>query len=968
MTVRVSQLRVLRRWHIGVLLACVGLAASAFGAASTADTRSPCATPWGRKAASTCCLPTAWPRLGEWSATASPSKFPRARTRFPTEPCAKAAPPSPTRTEAGPPVHFAFDSKGFEFRRLASTVRVELGDYGLLGGLVRELGAVSAKAYPQLGFALIRLRPAADPAQAAQRLAELSGVRSANVRFKNRTHRPRPPRPALLDPSGNGPDLPTVRAGLKADLYVFFDGLRVADDGALTASVAVLNWGAANSRAARVTLDVTTDPAFGNVVDSSEARVPILGPKESYSLTMPIDTTGLANATYYVLVRTPPQSTELAGRSYTNEDRGGFTLDGAGNLRLECLDPGRGRSGADPLYRQQWHLNNTGQSAYSDSYGRPDADLSLNRILSRGPTGEGVRVAVVDTGLETCHPDLGANVEVGASFNFNAGLLGATLSTAPWPGARADDPYTPYPAGDHGTSVAGLIAATARNGTGGRGVAHGAQLRGYNMLNAIDYDLRVFLDSLGASHFAPDSSSVDVFNMSFGGFGYPSNVPVEEEALFAYGVRRLRNGNGAIYVKAAGNGFNNCSALSRHSVTRSTGCTSANGDATNNLPYVLVVGGMNATGTRASYASVGSNLWVTAPAGEYGFAKPAMLTTDQAGSAAGYGVVYGDRLSQVPRVNPDHDYTSSFNGTSSSAPNVSGVVAILLESVPTLTWREVKHVLASTARRVDSRIAVSNPEFGGVERTVRHAWTRNGAGYYFHNWYGFGSVRADRALEAAQELAPGTLGAFRRSGWFDASTPSTPIPDNNGTGIAQTLKVAGLPAFSNIEAVVLEVGPRPPLPPRPRHRTRLPLRHPKHPQPGLQRSARLRPHRRPTLALAPAKQRLLRRSTQRRLETHRVRWGSGRNRRSGGMAAALLLRRPPGAAGGLARVEGYALRDFAEVNRRQQARRMGRRQAKPHCDRVAKRVDLATNAYGSNRQAPSRISRGWPQIEHEIPR
>ena len=776
---------------------------------------------------------------------------------------------------AGPPVHFAFDSKGFEFRRLASTVRVELGDYALLGGLVQELGAVSAKAYPELGFALIRLRPAADPAQAAQRLAELPGVRSANVRFKNRAQRPRPPRPALLDPSGGNPDLPTVRAGLKADLYVFFDGLRVADDGALTASVAVLNWGAANSRAARVTLDVTTDPAFGNVVDSSEARVPILGPKESYSLTMPIDTAGLANATYYVLVRTPPQSTELAGRSYTNEDRGGFTLDGAGNLRLECLDPGRGRSGADPLYRQQWHLNNTGQSAYSDSYGRPDADLSLNRILSRGPTGEGVRVAVVDTGLETCHPDLGANVEVGASFNFNAGLLGATLSTAPWPGARADDPYTPYPAGDHGTSVAGLIAATARNGTGGRGVAHGAQLRGYNMLNAIDYDLRVFLDSLGASHFAPDSSSVDIFNMSFGGFGYPSNVPVEEEALFAYGTRRLRNGNGAIYVKAAGNGFNNCSALSRHSVTRSTGCTSANGDATNNLPYVLVVGGMNATGTRASYASVGSNLWVTAPAGEYGFAKPAMLTTDQAGSAAGYGVVYGDRLSQVPRVNPDHDYTSSFNGTSSSAPNVSGVVAILLESVPTLTWREVKHVLASTARRVDSRIDAPNPEFGGVEP------------------HGAPRLDPQRRRLLLPQLVRLRLGARRPSAGSRARTgtrhprrvPPLRLVRRQHPVHADSRQQRHrhrANAQSRRTARVLEhrsrgagSGPRPPLPPRPRHRTRLPLRHPKHPQPGLQRSAGLRPYRRPAAALAPPKQRLLRRSTQRRLETHRVRWGSG---------------------------------------------------------------------------------------------
>ena len=806
----------LRCWRLSVPLACLGLAASAFGAAPTTA-----ATPLAvREAAapggSVLALPS--------SRHALPGRVERDGVAI--EVAAQADVLSyramrQGRTArahahlAGPPVHFAFDPRAFEFRRLASLVRVEMEGYGALDTLAQALGAVSAKAYPELGFALIRLRREADPAQAAQRLAALPNVRNASVQFKAHAQRPRPPRPfAPTSRGGAERDQPARRAGLKADLYVFVDGLRSTADGALTATVLILNWGAADSVAARLQVRVATDTNFAHVVETRSVDIPALAPKGDYVATVPIDVSNLANATYYVLASTPPQGVELGGRDYTNEDYAGFTLDAAGRIRFECQAPGYGgQSGVvDPLYRQQWHLNNTGQRAYSDSAGSPNADLSLNRILSRGPTGAGVRVAVVDTGLETCHPDLAASVEVDASFNFNAGLAGRTLTFAPWHGARPDEPYNPYPVGDHGTSVAGLIAAESRNGVGGRGVAPGVALRGYNMLSAVDYDVSVYLDSLGASRFAPDSANVDVFNMSFGGFGYPRNISGDREALFAFGARQLRGGLGAIYVKAAGNGFRNCAAIDPSPLAAEVGCASANGDATNNIPYVIVVGGLRATGVRASYASAGANLWVSAPAGEYGVSEPAMVTTDQVGSTAGYGVFYGDRLSQLPDLNPNHDHTSSFNGTSSAAPNVSGVVAILLEAVPTLTWREVKHVLASTARRTDRGIAAVRRAFGDARRVVRHAWTRNGAGYYFHNWYGFGAVRADAALAAARRLAPGSLGAFRRSGWFESGAEPTPIPDDSGDGVAQTLRIAGLPTFANIEAVVVEVDLEHPFP------------------------------------------------------------------------------------------------------------------------------------------------------------
>ena len=795
-----------RYWRLSVPLACLGLAASAFGApATTAATPlsvREAAAPGGNVLAlpsSRHALPGRIEHDGiaiDVAAQADVLSYRAVRQGRTARAHAHLA---------GPPVHFAFDPRAFEFRRLASLVRVEMDDYGALDA--QALGAASAKAYPELGFALIRLYRDADPAQAAQRLAALPNVRSASVQFKAHAQRPRPPRPPAPTRGGAERDQPARRAGLKADLHVFFDGLRSTEDGALTATVSIWNWGAADSVAGRLQVRVATDTNFANVVERRSVDIPALGPKDDYVVTVPIDISDLANATYYVLAFTPPQGVELGGRGYTNEDAAGFTLDAAGRIRFECQAPGYGGQAGvvDPLYRQQWHLNNTGQRAYSDSAGSPNADLSLNRILSRGPTGAGVRVAVVDTGLETCHPDLAANVEIDASFNFNAGLAGRTLTFAPWHGARPDEPFNPHPVGDHGTSVAGLIAAESRNGVGGRGVAPGVALRGYNMLSAVDNDVGVYLDSLGASRFAPDSANVDVFNMSFGSLGYPGNISGEREALFAFGTRQLRGGLGAIYVKAAGNGFGSCAAINPSPLAAEVGCASANGDATNNIPYVIVVGGLRATGARASYASAGANLWVSAPAGQYGTREPAMVTTDQVGSTAGYGVFYGDRLSQLTGLNPNHDHTSLFNGTSSAAPNVSGAVALLLEAVPTLTWREVKHVLASTARRTDRDIAAVRRAFGDTRRVVRHAWTRNGAGYYFHNWYGFGAVRADAALAAAQRLAPGSLGAFRRSGWFDSGAESTPIPDYSGDGVAQTLRIAGLPTFANIEAVMVEV-------------------------------------------------------------------------------------------------------------------------------------------------------------------
>ena len=455
---------------------------------------------------------------------------------------------------------------------------------------------------------------------------------------------------------------------------------------------------------------------------------------------------------------------------------------------------------ADPLFAHQWALRNTGQTAFAANAGVPGEDLNMTHTLAAGPTGAGVRVAVVDTGLEICHPDLAANAEPGLSYNFGH---------AAWLGAQADDPFLPTVLGDHGTSVAGLIAAAANNGVGGRGVAPDVRLRGFNFLSF--QAPGAYFDALGMSRERPQADDVHVFNLSFGYSGSARGLTADERALFRTGVTDLRDGRGAVYVKAAGNAFDSCTRVDddgqplapRLDLSIELGCFAANRDGENNLPYVITVGGFSANGERASYSSAGAALWVVAPAGEYGRDYPAMITTDQMGGERGY-VLVPRGLAAGDAGNPLGDYTSIFNGTSAAAPNAAGAVALLLQTQPDLTWRDVKHILASTARQLHADIPRVRVAFGGTPAVLQHGWITNAAGYRFHNWYGFGAIDVDAAVALASTYVPNSLGVFIEAAPLRLATGSR-IPDHDGGGLTQTQNITGLSRTANIEALQLRI-------------------------------------------------------------------------------------------------------------------------------------------------------------------
>ncbi|MDD9963535.1 MAG: S8 family peptidase [Gammaproteobacteria bacterium] len=726
----------------------------------------------------------------------------------------------------GPERHLAFNPQSRRFEEVSSSLLIRLASDGHLETVIEASGAVGGKAYPALGWALLQLPAEVNPATVAQTLQSSPLVEGARLilqdDFAIPQRVPAPPSLARSTPTPGGQPL-DAKQNVAPDLLGFFGDVVIGATEA-TIDARVWNWGGASSTATELVIAINDQPDWSeSVLWLGRGEVPALDPKTGLAYSFDIALGDFAPGRDYYAILQVEEIPEEHPRRRFNLDLIGLSLDASGAVRLRCQAPTSGTAVAgadDPLVGEQWHLVNSGQAAFAAQPGVPGEDLAMQGTLQDGPTGRGVRVAVVDTGLEVCHPDLAANIETGASHNFNVGY---------WTGASNRDPYQPSSMGDHGTSVAGVIAAAANNGIGGRGVASNAMLRGYNLLSANDWT-GAWVDALGGSSVSPNSAEVDIFNLSFGGLGREGNPdPDTDVALYQNGVNNLRGGLGAIYVKSAGNGFRRCGSIPR-TVNEQIGCISANGDPDNNLPYLIVVGGFNAAGKRASYSSAGANLWISAPSGEYGVDFPAIITTDQIGLSRGYDQFIPAGLALDGQLNPYGHYVSDFNGTSAAAPNVSGAIALLLEAHPDLTWRDVKHVLAKTARRIDPDISAVRYGFGGAAHLLQQPWADrsaedrarnwygfgpapymlqlpwvvNAAGYSFHNWYGFGALALDDALAYAASHQADGLGPLMETASF-AVAEEAAIPDYSSSGLTQALDVSGLPADSNIEALTLTI-------------------------------------------------------------------------------------------------------------------------------------------------------------------
>ncbi len=277
----------------------------------------------------------------------------------------------------------------------------------------------------------------------------------------------------------------------------------------------------------------------------------------------------------------------------------------------------------DPLFPQQWALeqpNNEDMDAL-DAWAVTTGDASI-------------RVIVLDSGIEQNHPDL--NQIPGQSFTGGGANGGPSNSCD-----------------NHGTAVAGCIAATINNSFGVVGIAPGVQVQSgkiFNEINFFNLFCLPFLESQDSWSAAginwAANSGAQITNSSWGGGSASPAIANAFDTTHAQGV---------IHFGAAGNDG-----------TGTIGFPA-------NLDSVLAVAALDSSGNRAGFSTYGPGLFISAPGA-------AVLTTDRSGSA-GYG----------PNA------WTTIDGTSFASPYAAGVAALVLSVDPALSPEQVADILAATA-------------------------------------------------------------------------------------------------------------------------------------------------------------------------------------------------------------------------------------------------------------------------------
>ncbi|WP_299009267.1 S8 family peptidase [uncultured Shewanella sp.] len=441
----------------------------------------------------------------------------------------------------------------------------------------------------------------------------------------------------------------------------------------------------------------------------------------------------------------------------------------------------------DPLYQMQWHLQNRGQTAYAMSGGESGQDMNVKEAIAQGHHGENMLVAVIDDGLEISHPNLHNNILVEASYNFLTG----TNDPTPVDASKA-----------HGTAVAGIIAAEGWNNIGNRGVAPKASLMGFNYLE--EQSIYGYSeDSFKLTHgIEGDSQSARIFNQSYGWeYPYPNNMSLREEALLQHAANE---GKGRLFIKAAGNeyhGFQSGADKYFRGTNIAKGASllpvyHANMSADQASFYHLMVSALNAEGSLSRDSTIGANIFVSAPGGEDDPLLPRIITTDRQGCHTGfsYEALLSGQLTSFDDgshiANLDCHYTARMEGTSAAAPNISGAIAVIWGANPDLTWRDIRHILASTATQVDAEITDKKIE---IISDVKQAdfiaipkWTTNAAGFHFHDFYGFGRVNVSDAVEMALNYNT-DLGKYAVSHWIESNDIDKAIPDGSIYGVSDSI-------------------------------------------------------------------------------------------------------------------------------------------------------------------------------------
>lgn len=172
----------------------------------------------------------------------------------------------------------------------------------------------------------------------------------------------------------------------------------------------------------------------------------------------------------------------------------------------------------DTHFDKQWALENTGQTVNEES-GSVDADIDATEAWDISTGNSDVVVAVIDSGVDYNHPDLSANIWINPGEIAGNGIdddgNGKVDDVRGWDFVDSDNDPMDY--NDHGTHVAGIIAAIGNNNTGVAGVAWSAKIMALRGLDTEGYGYTS--DLIEAIDYASNNGA-DVINISWGGEDY----------------------------------------------------------------------------------------------------------------------------------------------------------------------------------------------------------------------------------------------------------------------------------------------------------------------------------------------------------------------------------------------------------------------------------------------------------------
>ena len=374
----------------------------------------------------------------------------------------------------------------------------------------------------------------------------------------------------------------------------------------------------------------------------------------------------------------------------------------------------------DPYFTRQWYLDNWGQVVNDGKAGTINADIDALEAWDISLGDSNIIVAVMDEGVTANHPDLPDSNQVrlnGSNFAYLFDGSGNPNNPSPTNSATAGN--------NHGNACAGIIAAQ-HNNQGVSGIAPKCKIMPIKIPLMVFAPVTIVAKATDFAYL----NGAKIINMSFGG---DDAYLVRDEAIY-----NAINYFNCLVVASTGNNAN-------HSATFDT-WGHVQHPANSHVKGVISVAASDRNNKQADYSPYGNNIEIAAPSHT---AYPRHITgetfnvwTIDIPDTFGYNP-YRDTMKpvQLPILKEllpysginFNAYTGRMGGTSSAAPQVCGVAALMKAVNPCITNFQILDLLQATADKVGGYDYNLYPDKPGQSKQLGH-----------------GKLNAFKAVKAAQ--------------------------------------------------------------------------------------------------------------------------------------------------------------------------------------------------------------------------